>query len=227
MKTEESKSNNEKRFNGIKAVALIMAVAAVCALFNKCIIADRDSGISESYENTLDAGFLSNPYSKNGDDLAAWAQMACDNGWGYVYGTFGYVLDEKSLNEKSKQYPSEVGGNEAFIREHWLGRRTADCMGLIKSYMWYDPQTNKIIYAADTMPDIGCDKLFERASVKGGIKSIPEKKGIAVWCKGHIGIYIGNGYAIEAMSTKKGVKKTRIKKRSWTHWFEIPDVEYN
>ena len=225
----ESYRKNSKsakpRSHGKIILSLVIAAAIVCAFIGSKLF--DSSGISEHYDNTLSGLDFIEPNVKNNVDLAKWAQMACDNGWGYVYGTFGYVLSEQMLSDKLAQYPEAVGENESFIRENWLGRRTADCMGLIKSYMWYDPVSNSITYNGGGMPDIGCDSLFREASVKGRIDDIPEIVGLAVWTEGHIGVYIGNGYAIEAQSTRDGVKKTKIRRRSWTHWFEIPYIEYN
>ena len=183
------------------------------------------SGGQASYK-ALNTSHFTNPATKNSTDLVLWAQMAYDEGWGYVYGTFGLPLTETTLDNKVRQYPNEVGENEQLIREHWLGRRTVDCMGLIKSYMWYDPEDNNITYNAGGMPDIGCDTLFEQATVRGTIDTIPEVKGLAVYAKGHIGIYIGDGYAIDAQSTTEGVTKTKINTRKWTHWCKIPYVDY-
>lgn len=210
----------------IKIILSLVVAAAIACAFICGNIFESDS-VSEYYDNTLDCSDFVQPSVKNNIDLAKWAQMACDNGWGYVYGTFGYVLSEQMLDDKLAQYPAMVGENESFIRQNWLGRRTADCMGLIKSYMWYSPDSNSIIYNGGSMPDIGCDRLFEQASVKGTIDTIPETVGLAVWAEGHIGIYIGDGYAIEAQSTRDGVKKTKLRRRNWTHWFEIPYIQYN
>ena len=43
---------------------------------------------------------------------------------------------------------------------------------------------------------------------------------------GHVGIYIGDGYAIEAMGTKYGVVKTKVSGRGWQKWGKIPCIEY-
>jgi hypothetical protein len=43
---------------------------------------------------------------------------------------------------------------------------------------------------------------------------------------GHFGVYIGNGWAIEARGTYYGVVKTRVKDRPWTYWFKSPWLEY-
>ena len=113
-----------------------------------------------------------------------------------------------------------------YIRSHYLGRRTADCVGFIKGYCWYDPETDSVNYATNGMPDIGADQMYRTATEKGPISTMPEIPGLAVWHQGHIGIYIGNGYAIEAMGTRYGVVKTRVAARSWTHWLKIPYINY-
>ena len=51
--------------------------------------------------------------------------------------------------------------------------------------------------------------------------------GLAVWHDGHIGVYIGDGYVIEAMNTKKGVVKTKLEGRGWTHWLQIEYINYD
>lgn len=210
----------------VLSVALYLASVSCGSRDRQVPSADSPAVDGSGYE-ILDTSDFARPSVKNSTDLVLWGEMAYRHGWGYVYGTFGYPLGESLLADKVDQYPREVGQEEVFIREHWLGRRTVDCMGLIKSYMWYDPQKNSISYNAGGMPDLGCDRLFEEASVKGTIDTLPEKKGVAVYAKGHIGIYIGGGYAIDARSTRDGVVKTKISSRKWTHWFEIPYIEYN
>ena len=43
------------------------------------------------------------------------------------------------------------------------------------------------------MMDVTANGMFDAATVKGTIDTIPEVPGLAVWHQGHIGIYIGNG----------------------------------
>lgn len=213
------------KYRAVKVILPILAVVTAVAVAISALSGGSDD-ISKSYDNNINTSNFENPSVKNNVDLVKWCEMAYKNGWGYVYGTFGYVLEEQMIEEKTVQYPTNVGENEDFIRENWLGRRTVDCMGLIKSYMWYDAYSNSITYDSGNMSDIGCDRLFEEAEIKGTIDTMPEIKGLAVWAEGHIGVYIGNGYAIEAQSTHDGVRKTRISKRNWTNWFQIPQINY-
>ena len=175
----------------------------------------------------LDASDFTAPTTKNADDLVAYVTHAWESGWGYVWGTFGQTLTESLLESKIRQYPDGVGSYESVIRSKWLGGRTADCVGLIKGYGWLDTDSMSIRYGTNGMPDIGADAMYRNAAVKGPIGTIPEVPGLAVWKSGHIGVYIGGGEVIEAMSTNYGVVKTQLTDRNWTAWLEIPYIQYD
>ncbi len=164
--------------------------------------------------------------TKNNLDLVQWAISAHQAGWGYVWGTFGQVLTRDALAAKIQQYPDNVGVYEDYIRSNYLGKRTADCVGFIKGYSWYDPATDTVNYGSNGMPDVSADQMYRNATSKGPISTIPEIPGLAVWNTGHIGIYIGGGYVIEAYGTRQGVIKTRLSSRSFTHWLKIPYINY-
>lgn len=174
----------------------------------------------------LDISEFTDPATKNAADLVAYAIHAWESGWGYVWGTYGNVLTEPLLVYKVEQYPDGVGNHETFIRNNWLGGRTTDCVGLIKGYCWLDPETLSIKYATNGMPDIGANQMYHSATVSGPIDTMPDTPGLAVWFDGHIGVYIGDGQVIEASSTKKGVVKTQLDGRGWTHWLEIEYINY-
>lgn len=186
-----------------------------------------------SYGNEIDiSGFVS-PDTKNNLDLAAYAIQAWENNWGYVWGTYGNVLTESLFEYKLKQYPEGVGDYEDFIRENWLGRRTADCIGLLKGYAWLDTTDMTIGYAENGAPDYGANQMYqyvkesgEAGEDYGGMASMPEIPGLMLWKEGHAGVYIGGGYAIEAMSTKYGVVKTEVDGRGWEGWGKLPFLEY-
>lgn len=179
------------------------------------------------YGVEIDLSGYVDPTRKNAADLAAYAIHAWEQGWGYVWGTCGWVLTPELLASKCEQYPEGVGQDEPFIRTNWLGGRTADCVGLIKGYGWLDAKTLTVGYAVNGMPDVGANEMFCAATVTGTIDTIPERPGVAVWRDGHIGVYVGGGYVIEAVSTQFGVVKTKLAERSFTHWLEIPYIEYD
>ena len=190
-------------------------IAAVNNAFGTSIVAeDFTKLVGNVRSQYVDTSNYVYPTTKNNLDLVQWAISAEAAGWGYVWGTFGQVLTRDTLAAKAAQYPDNVGVYEEYIRSHYLGRRTADCVGFIKGYCWYDPETDSVNYATNGMPDIGADQMYRAAAEKGPISTMPEIPGLAVWHQGHIGIYIGNGYAIEAMGTRYGVVKTRVAARS-------------
>lgn len=177
-------------------------------------------------DTELDVSGFVDPTEKNNIDLVNYAVHAWESGWGYVWGTTGGLLTGARLQALLKQYPDNVENYADFIETNWLGRRTADCVGLIKSYGWLNPDTLGFEYQAYGMPDIGANAMYANATVKGNISSMPDTPGLTVWHDGHIGIYIGNGEVIEAMGTKYGVVKTQLIDRSWTAWLEIPYITY-
>lgn len=166
------------------------------------------------------------PAVKNNLDLVQWAVQAHENSWGYVYGTYGNVLTESILQDRASVFGGQVTNYMDFIRENWLGKRTADCVGLIKGYGWYNAESGKFVVGSNGMMDVTANGMFDAATVKGTIDTIPEVPGLAVWHQGHIGIYIGNGEVIEAMNTLKGVTRTKLAGRAWTHWLQIPYISY-
>ena len=175
----------------------------------------------------LDISAFTDPTTKNAADLVTYAIHAWESGWGYVWGTYGSVLTDSLFAYKLEQYPDGVGSYADFIRANWLGGRTTDCVGLIKGYGWLNPDTMTIEYGTNGMPDLGANQMYYNASVSGTIDTMPDIPGLAVWHDGHIGVYIGDGYVIEAMNTKKGVVKTKLEGRGWTHWLQIEYINYD
>ena len=186
-----------------------------------------------SYDNDIDISRFVSPSTKNNLDLAAYAVQAWENNWGYVWGTYGNILTESLFAYKKQQYPDGVGNYADFIEANWLGRRTADCIGLIKGYAWLDASTMRIGYAANGMPDYGADQMYQAAKNAGiqgtdygTVSSMPEIPGLMLWKSGHAGVYIGGGYAIEAMGMRKGVVKTEVSGRGWQGWCKLPYIDY-
>ena len=212
--TEDDKSN-------INHIYTMIAGTEGGGSYDGSFIAGGDRSIE------LDISTFANPTTKNATDLVTYAVHAWESGWGHVWGTYGNVLTESLLAYKVSQYPDGVGNHENFIRAHWLGGRTTDCVGLIKGYSWLSPETMTIDYGTHGMPDIGANQMYYTARESGPISTMPDIPGLAVWHEGHIGVYIGGGQVIEAMGTKNGVVKTELAKRNWTHWLKIPYINYN
>ena len=185
----------------------------------------------DGYDDAIDiSGFVS-PETKNAHDLAAYVIQAWKCNWGYVWGTFGSVLTRSLFDYKLEQYPEGVGNYEDFIRDNWLNRRTADCIGLIKGYGWLDAESLTIQYGTNGMPDYGADQMHAAAialgAEHGSVSDMPEIPGLCLWKNGHAGVYIGDGYAIEALGTKYGVVRTEISDRGWEEWYMLPFISYD
>ena len=242
-------TTTEEEYTAVVPVSLYQAYANLETQLGRTITEDDKSNINHIYSMIagaagggnysgeflrgdgssieLDISTFTDPATKNAADLVTYAIHAWESGWGYVWGTYGCVLTDSLFAYKLEQYPDGVGNYEDFIRANWLGGRTTDCVGLIKGYGWLNPETLSIDYATNGMPDIGANQMYYSASVSGTIDTMPDKPGLAVWHDGHIGVYIGDGYVIEAMGTKYGVVKTELAGRGWTHWLEIEYINYD
>lgn len=108
----------------------------------------------------------------------------------------------------------------------WEKEQTKPCVTLLerKPFLLFGI-TLAISYGTNGMPDVDADQMYNNATVKGDISTMPHIPGLAVWHKGHIGMYIG-GEVIEAMGTKYGVVRTQIDDRNWTAWLEVPYISY-
>lgn len=200
-------------------------LASLNLAFNTNISTDDFNNLMGVIKNTvIDIDDLDS--SKNNLDLVKWAQYAYDNGWGYVWGSHGKVLTESELNRLKSVFGSHVTDKEAYIRSHWLGKRTSDCVGLIKGYGWYDEVTGTIKYGTHGMKDVTADGMYQAATEKGPMSTMPDIPGLCVWHQGHIGVYVGNGYVIHAANTYDGVIRTPITSSGWTHWLKCPYINY-
>ena len=202
-------------------------INAVNSEFGTNIAVEEFSRVAQNLRTTnIDYSDYYDPATKNNLDLVQWAIEAHSSGWGYVWGTYGHVLTRSYYEAKLAQYPEGVGNYADFILANWLGKRTADCVGLVKGYCWFDPEAQSIGYAVNGMPDIATEQMIEWCDEKGSISTMPEIPGLLLWMDGHVGIYIGDGYAIEAMGTRYGVVKTQVAGRGWVKWGKIPCIEY-
>ena len=162
---------------------------------------------------------------KNNIGLVEHCEKALAEGWGYVYGTYGKVLTSDLLQRKLTQYPDNIKKYQGYIEKNYMGKRVTDCVGLIKSFVWWDG--NDPVYTSKT--DKSANGMFEAAGMKGPVSEFPELPGVCVWKSGHVGVYVGDGRVIEAKGTKYGVVETPLKgfgATKWTHWFFCPYIDY-
>lgn len=142
----------------------------------------------------------------------------------YWYGTFGQKATEALYLNRKKTYPRYYTAND-FINQ--LGQKVHDCIGLIKGYFWTDSPDSTVYHYRRWFPDVSADMQYNRATRKGNsMKNLPEIPGVLVFMKGHVGVYIGDGWVVEARGHAYGVVKTALKDRKWNKWAFVDELQY-
>lgn len=171
-------------------------------------------------------------------NLVAFAQKMV--GQPYWYGTCVHMCSKAMLTAKTNQYPAHYGESRMpTYRKHIAAKMVStDCVGLIKGFFWTDGGKGVIEYinggrefsnkyGSNNCPDVSADGMLDyckRQKCKyGKISALPEQPGVLLFSPGHVGIYIGGGYAIEARGFAYGVVRTKVSQRGWKTWAYLPD----
>ncbi len=160
--------------------------------------------------------------TKTNTGLAAHAQKWL--GQAYWYGTCCYPCTTALLNRKAQQYPEYYTQSRMpqYQRDIAQGRSCADCIGLMKGYIW--EKDGQVVY--DKQTDVNTTGLYNAASLKGVISTLPEVPGVMVYKTGHVGVYMGGGVVIEAKGFAYGIIESQVRDTSWTHWIAVPYISY-
>ena len=138
----------------------------------------------------------------------------------YIMGTNGRVFSQPIYNDLTRRNPGGWFTVKRLPRvKAQIGKRTTDCHGLIE---WFLAELAGGKWSYDTT----ADGAFAAAQGKGAIGSIPELPGVCVRYPGHVGVYIGGGYVVEARGFEYGVCLTKLPERPWTHWYRHPKIRY-
>lgn len=167
-------------------------------------------------------------------------------GMPYWYGTCVYACTSSLLRSKARQYPSHYSSSRMPRYKKDVADRKVcmDCIGMIKGFFWTDggtgvreylnggkPFTKK--YASNGFPDKGANGMLawlkSKGCKNGKMATLPDVPGILLFSSGHVGVYVGAGYAVEARGFSYGVVKTKVESRSWTAWSYLPEsiLEYD
>lgn len=177
------------------------------------------------------------------EHFADWCLKMAAKKSPYWYGTCVYKASTSVLNSKTKQYPSHYGSSRTSRYKQDIANRqvVADCVGGCKGYAWTgggigvlesigtdQKYTSK--YGSNGCPDKIASGMFSYCKSKGmdwgTIDTLPEIVGIALFTDGHIGYYVGGGYAVEWRGFNYGCVKTVVRERTWKHWAKLPFIDY-
>lgn len=157
----------------------------------------------------------------------------------YVMGCFGAPMTASN----KKRYTQNHSYNRQAARTAMINAASADtfgfdCVCLIKGVLWgWKGDKNAVYggasYACNGVPDIGADTMITVCkNVSTDFSKI--EIGEAVWMEGHIGVYVGDGLAVEC--TPRWDNKVQItacnrsvsgyNRRNWTKHGRLPYVTY-
>lgn len=160
----------------------------------------------------------------------------------YVYGAFGQPVTEELIKQKEAQYAwfYTTARKAKIAKTYGKGYWGFDCVNLIKGVLWgwsADDKANHggAKYASNGVPDINADTMIARCkNVSTNFSTI--EIGEVVWTDQHIGVYIGEGLAVECTpSWKNCVQITAVKNigtkagynaRAWKKHGKLPYVSY-
>ena len=162
----------------------------------------------------------------------------------YMWGVFGAPVTENVIAGKAAQYPDwyTAAKQTAFRKLIGKGYFGFDCVCLIKALLWgWTGDSSKsyggATYASNGVPDIGADAMIGKCSGVSTTGWDSMEIGEALWCSGHIGLYIGDGLAVECTPAwQNKVQITAVKNigtkdgynaRKWTKHGKLPYVTYD
>ncbi len=157
----------------------------------------------------------------------------------YVMGCFGAPMNDTNKKRYTTNYAYNANPTRAaMIQAADSNTFGFDCVCLIKGILWgWDGDPGKIYggasYAANGVPDIGTEGMIGVCSdVSTDFSNLVP--GEVVWMSGHIGVYIGDGLAVEC--TPAWENKVQITacnravagyhQRNWTKHGKLPYIEY-
>lgn len=158
--------------------------------------------------------------------LVEYCKQALNWNTVYMWGGLMKTVTQSFIDYKKKQYPAYYNDSRVALLKSKIGNYYGcDCVGLIKSYLFGGINSPKYKAKQDT----NTRGMFSISKTKGTIGTLPEQQGLILYMKGHVGVYIGNGECIECTLGKygDGVVKTKVVGRGWTHWLQLPWLDYN
>ena len=148
----------------------------------------------------------------SGQALVNKVREAYEAKWGYIWGTRGQVWTQAQQDNATRAMTVKYG-------QKWVGKRVADCSGLIK---WAMRELGGDIYH-------GSNTMFNQCAETGPLAGVVKIRiGTAVFQntggkRGHVGIYDGGGMVIEEHGTQAGIIKSPL--ATWDEWGILPGTD--
>ena len=130
----------------------------------------------------------------------------------YVFGAKGEVMTQARINQLARENPGTYTSAYKAKAAKYIGQRCTDCSGLIS---WYTGRIRGSYNYHDT--------AVERVSIDHLNESMI---GWALWKPGHIGVYIGDGYCIEAKGINYGTIRSKVSSTAWQKVLKLCDIDY-
>ena len=174
---------------------------------------------------------------------AACKKLATDYKTLYVLGCIGAPMTAANKVQYLTKHCADYNGRadrKKKIQAATAGTFGFDCVCMIKALLWdWSGSAEKTYggtnYASNGVPDIDADFMIQACKDASADFSRIEI-GEVVWNKGHIGVYVGGGLAVECTPNwKDGVQITAVHNiatkagyngRKWTKHGKLPWVTY-
>lgn len=159
----------------------------------------------------------------------------------YIYGCFGAPMNSTNKKRYTKNYAyNKRADRKKLILAASSNTFGFDCVNLIKGILWgWSGNVNATYggakYCSNGVPDVSANGMMDYCTSKSTDFSKIEI-GEVVWMNGHIGVYIGDGLAVECTPIwKDGVqitavgnigKKKGYNTRTWTKHGKLKFIEY-
>lgn len=199
----------------LKTEDLYGAVSRICYIFENPAV----KNVQDRYQAAQEIAKLVSDTTQGGSTMKTGKGLAeytiAQLGKPYWWGTYGQTATASLLAGKKTQYPDNYQANDFQAQ---FGKKVHDCVGLIKGYRWCDTPDSEPKYVASQ--DVAVHGLYTQCGKKGTLSNMPDIPGICVFQAnmGHVGVYIGDGYVVEAMGHAYGVVKTQLHNRNWSLW---------
>lgn len=158
----------------------------------------------------------------------------------YVMGCFGAPMTKTNKTRYCNNHDyNKKSSRTKLIKAASTDTFGFDCVNLIKGVLWgWNGDKTKTYggakYNSNGVPDTNADGMIKLCTkVTTDFSKI--EVGEAVWCPGHIGVYIGDGLAVECTPAWKNkvqitacnCKKSGYNTRKWDKHGKLPFIKYD